>query len=592
MGQLDYGLVGNCQISALLDTKAQVVWSCMPRFDSPSVFSALLGGDDAGIWSCLPDGESYETKQRYLRNTNVLQTEFHLPNGDRYDIFDFAPRYSAWEGYYRPPQLIRILRPVKGNPRVRMVLKPKFDYGRLAPEVALTSAGIVYRSESERLYLNTDIPLTYVMDSQVFELNSPRYCVLSHGEPFLRPLKVACEELYDRTVAYWRLWVKHCNIPFEYQDAVIRSALALKLHVFDDTGAIIAATTTSIPESPHGNRTWDYRYCWLRDAYFVINALNQLGQFEEMERFIQYLHNIAVTEKRGELQPVYGIGGERELHERTLSWLKGFKGIGPVRVGNAAYSHSQYDVYGEMVLAVTPLFFDQRLDRTDLQRAFENVVQLVERAIETFYLPDAGIWEFRSEPRHYLFSKILCWAAVDRGMKVATRMGKSEHFRHWSDAAVKMRGQIETEGWNESLGIYTQELGGSNADASNLLMAAVNFTPAGDERFRRMILHYEKTLLSNGYVFRYRNEDDFGVPCHAFTICTFWMVDALASIGRKEEARTLFERVLSCANHLGLLSEDVDPKTAELWGNFPQTYSHVGVINSAFRLSKSWNEAF
>jgi len=592
MSQLDYALIGNCQISAILDKQARVVWSCMPRFDSPAIFAALLDEEKAGVWSCLPDTVEYETKQRYLRNTNVLQTEFYLKNGDRYDIFDFCPRFSQDEGYHKPPQIVRMIRPIKGNPRVRMRLWPRFDYGRVAPAAGVGASGLVFSGDGERVYLATDIPLSYVLEEQVFELSGPKYCVLSHGEPFRAPLKFTCEEYYDRTISYWRRWVKHCNIPFEYQDAVIRSALALKLHVFEDTGAIIAATTTSIPESPHGGRTWDYRYCWLRDAYFVINVLNQLGQFEEMERFIQYLHNIAVTEPGAELQPVYGIGGERDLHERQISWLKGFKGIGPVRIGNAAYTHSQFDVYGEMTLAVTPIFFDTRLDRTDLQRAFENVVKLVDRAIVCFDKPDSGIWEFRGGPRHYLFSKLMCWASVDRGLKIAARMGRAESYRSWQAAAERMRAQIEKEGWNESEGIYVQEWGGAHPDASNLLMGTVGFHPPEEPRLRKTVETYEKHLLTDGYVFRYRNDDDFGTPCHAFTICTFWMVDALAYLGRMEEARALFERTLSSANHVGLLSEDVDPKTGELWGNFPQTYSHVGVINSAFRLSKSWKEAF
>jgi GH15 family glucan-1,4-alpha-glucosidase len=592
MSQLDYALIGNCQVSALVDRKGQFVWSCMPRFDSPSVFSALLGGEKAGTWSLLPTASQYETRSEYLRNTNVLRTEFRLQNGDGYEIIDFAPRFSTYEGFYRPPQFCRIIRTLQGSPRVRMVMNPRFDYGRLDPERSVTGDAIVYRSAESRLFLHTDIPATYITDGQAFELSGSKYCVLSHGEPFERPLKFTCEEFLDRTISYWKTWVKHCSIPFEYQTAVIRSALALKLHVFEDTGAIIAATTTSIPESPLGGRCWDYRYCWLRDAYFVINVLNQLGHFEEMEKFIQFLHNIAVTEPGAELQPVYGIGGERVLTERELGWLEGFKGYGPVRVGNAAYAHAQYDAYGEMVLAVTPLFFDKRLDRIDLPRAFENVVDLVERAIVTFDKPDSGIWEFRGDRQHYLFSKIMCWAGVDRGLKIATKLGQIEKYGHWIKAAQHMRRTIETSGWSESAQLYRQAYHNEEADAANLLMCAVNFHEPGNERLRSTVEKYEKALMHQGYVFRYRNEDDFGVPQHAFTICTFWMVDALAATGRIEEARTIFERVLACANHVGLLSEDVDPLSGELWGNFPQAYSHVGIINSAFRLSKSWNDAF
>jgi len=564
----------------------------MPRFDSPAVFAEILGDEDAGTWSLLPEKENYQTKQYYLRNTNVCITEYHLENGDRYDVCDFAPRFDKVHDYYRPPQLMRIIRPVKGTPRLRVKLNPRFDYGRIAPDTSISGDSIVYRSGSYRLFLETDLPFTYVLSEQPFELTGTRYAVLSHGEPFGQPLKFACEEYLDRTIAYWRKWVKHCNTPFEYQNAVIRSALALKLHVYEDTGAIIAATTTSIPESPTGGRNWDYRYCWLRDAYFVVHVLNQLGQFEEMEKFLQFLHNLSVAEPNADIQPVYGIGGERDLTERILPWLKGFRGLGPVRVGNAAYSHAQYDAYGEMVLAIAPLFFDNRLDRIDLERAFESVRQLVERAIHTFDAPDAGIWEFRGDRQHHLFSKVMSWAAVDRGLKIASRMGMGERFPSWTAACERMRTTIEDRGWNPTSKMYTQIYGSADADASNLLMSALNFHPGQNERFRSTVEQYEKMLMQRGYVFRYRNSDDFGLPEHAFSICNFWMVDALVAVGRTEEARQLFERLLKCSNHVGLMSEDIDPVGHELWGNFPQAYSHVGIINSAFRLSKSWNDAF
>jgi GH15 family glucan-1,4-alpha-glucosidase len=592
LGQLDFALIGNCQSSALLDKQGRIVWSCLPRFDSEAVFAALLDDERAGIWSFVPESGDFETRQRYLQNTNVIRTEFHFKNGDRFDLIDFMPRFQESDGYYRAPEIIRIIRTIRGNPRIRVRFKPRFNYGSVAPEVSSTSDGLVYRSGSTRIFLKTDIPESYVLEEQPFELNGDRYFVMSHGEAFGRPLKFACEEFFERTTSYWRTWVKHCSIPFEYQEAVIRSALALKLHIFEDTGAIIAATTTSIPESPDGGRTWDYRYCWLRDAYFVINVLNRLGHFEEMEKFIQYLHNIAVTEPGAELQPVYGIAGERELHERELPWLKGFGGIGPVRVGNAAYTHAQYDVYGEMVLAVTPLFFDIRLDRIDHQRAFENVRRLVERAIAVFEKPDSGIWEFRSEQRHYLFSKLMCWAALDRGIKIAAKLGVSSENAHWVDLRSRMRATIESNGWNEELGFYAQALKGTSPDASNLLMTALNFHSGKDPKFRSTVDRYEQLLMSNGYVFRYKNQDDFGIPRNAFTICTFWLIDALAAMDRTAEARDIFARVLNRANHVGLLSEDVDPASGELWGNFPQAYSHVGIINSAFRLSKSWDEAF
>lgn len=591
MKQLDYALIGNCQISALIDRKGRNVWCCMPRFDSPAIFAALLGEDSNGLWSVLPEESDYETTQAYLRNTNILKTEFRLKSGDAYTMIDFAPRFWRGEGSYRPPELIRILRPMQGTPRIRVFLRPKFDYGRLEPDCSITGGnGLAYRCPEHRLFLETDIPLTYITSQQNFELTTSVYMVLTYGTQFDRPLKFGCEEFLDRTIHYWKGWTKHCNIPFDYQEAVIRSALTLKLHIYEDTGAIVASTTTSIPESGEGMRTWDYRYCWLRDAYFVITALNQLGQFDEMEKFIQYLHNIAAS--GAELQPVYGVGGEPELPERVLPWLKGWKGYGPVRVGNAAYRYPQYDAYGEMVLAVTPLFFDHRLERVDQKKTFENVIQLVGQAISSFDKTDSGLWEFRNRKDHYLFSKLMSWAAVDRGIHIATKLDKAHDFQGWFEIRNKMRQVIETEGWNAEKGFYSQALGGTTPDASNLLMAALKFHDPKDEKFTQTVENYRRLLMDKEYVFRYRSADDFGRPVHAFTVCTFWMADALRLIGRTAEARSIFEKALSAANHLGLLSEDTDPETGEMWGNFPQTYSHVGVINSAFQFSRSWNEAF
>lgn len=591
MSQLDYALIGNCQISALLDRSATYVWACMPRLDSPSIFAQLLDTEKAGYWSVHPEGE-FRTQQNYIDNTNVVITRFELKNGDRFDIIDFAPRFFFKDYFFRPPQLLRIIKPVAGSPRLRMRLRPMFNYGREVPRTVPSGAGLLYEGDEHSLHLTTDIPESYVSGEVPFELNTTRYAVLSYGRAFELPLKFGCEEYLDRTMNYWKLWVKHCSIPFEYQSEVIRSALALKLHIYEDTGAIIAATTTSIPEGPTGGRCWDYRYCWLRDAYFVINVLNKLGHFDEMESFIEYLHNLAMSESSSHLQPVYGIGGEKVLEEREAPWLRGFRGIGPVRIGNAAYTHHQHDVYGEMVLAIAPIFFDQRLNRHDPARAFTTVRRLVDQAIATFDLADAGLWEFRSDHKHYLFSKIMNWAAVDRGIKIAAKLGMPDIASEWIKQADRMRSLIDRHGWNPERGIFTQSFGGASADASNLLMYQIGFVSPGDERFKRTVHNYLAMLKRGDLITRYVNEDDFGVPETAFTICSFWMVEALAGIGNVDEATKLFQLLCSRRNHVGLLSEDIDSTTGDLWGNFPQTYSHVGLINSAMRLSKSWDEAF
>ncbi len=597
MSQLDFGIIGNCQISALVDRQGKIVWCCMPRFDSPSVFAALLDSENGGFWSIIPtaagSSQKWETRQHYMRNTNILVTTFIIEDGSQFEIVDFIPRYNkGYASYHKPPQIFRVIRPIRGVPKVAIQCNPRFDYGKDTPKVLNLSSMVVYESHGTLLYLSSDAPISYILNGTLFELKESKHFVLSYGLPFQGVLKFEIEEQLDRTIAYWRNWSKHCNIPFEFQDEVIRSALALKLHIFEDTGAIIAATTTSIPEGPERGRTWDYRYCWLRDAYFVVTALNRLGQFEEMEQFISYLQNICASEASGNLQPVYGIDGKKDLIEQELPWLAGFKGYGPVRVGNAAYKMDQHDVYGEMVLAITPAFFDRRLERTDQEQAFKSVKQLVEQAIFCFELPDAGIWEFRGEKKHSLFSKLMNWAAVDRGVRIAGHIGRHDLVEEWTPIRERMRNGIERNGWNDIVGYYTQSYDGDSPDAANLLFPMVNFVSFRDERFQKTIDAYDRLLRVNRGVYRYRTPDDFGVPKTTFTVCTFWMADALWGAGRKVEARELFARVIRNLNHLGLLSEDMDPDSGELWGNFPQTYSHVGLINTAMRISQSWADAF
>ena len=591
MGQLDFGLIGNCQVSALIDKQASVVWACLPRFDSPSLFASLIDHDESGTWQ-IEAVNGKATEQRYSANTNVLETYFENSDGEQFVVFDFCPRFRLGSGkIFHPAEMVRVIRPLSGSPKVRMILNPRFAYGKRVPEVESKEGEIIFQSEEEKVFLGTTASTKAVLESTPFTLSEEHGFILTHGQSLNAPVLDTAHNYLERTTAYWRRWVKHGRIPSHYQSEVIRSALALKLHVYEETGAIIAATTTSLPESPDGGRNWDYRYCWLRDAYFVIHSLNRLGQIEEMESYIHYLARIKPSDASGRLQPVYGIGWESELVEREISRLAGFKGLGPVRVGNQAYTHDQHDVYGEMVLAMAPMFFDARLEG-DRRAFYQQVVSLVEKAIEVFEIPDAGIWEMRSEQKHYVFSKVMCWAAVDRGVRIAKKMRDLPRQQKWSSVLGAMREEIETQGWDETEGCYGQYYGTGMPDASNLLMTAVNFHPKGHPRIKQMVESYQKTLLKDGFVFRYLNRDDFGVPRHAFTVCTFWYIDALASIGKVDEARELFENVLSCTNHLGLLSEDINQENKELWGNFPQTYSHVGIINSAFRLSPDWDDTY
>lgn len=397
------------------------------------------------------------------------------------------------------------------------------------------------------------------------------------------------QEAQERTEEYWREWVRYLSIPLDWQEAVIRSAITLKLCQYEDSGAIIAAMTTSIPEAPNTPRNWDYRYCWLRDAAFVVRALNRLGATRTMEQFIGYIFNIATTD--GTMQPLYGIGFESQLEEHEVDTMDGYRGMGPVRRGNLAWIQKQHDVYGSVVLASTQLFFDLRLKDQGDASTFRKLEPLGERAFALHNVPDAGLWEFRGRAEVHTYTAAMCWAACDRLSKIAERLALDDRSVYWRKRADTIRERVLAEAWSDEHGHFTDTLGGHRLDASLLLLADIGIVANDDPRFVHTVEAVGRVLKHGDALYRYIAPDDFGEPETSFTICTFWYIDALAAIGRKDEARELFERILSRRNHLGLLSEDLSFENGEAWGNFPQTYSHVGLIIAAMRLSRSWQEA-
>jgi GH15 family glucan-1,4-alpha-glucosidase len=415
------------------------------------------------------------------------------------------------------------------------------------------------------------------------------HLALTWGPPIEEALPPLCDRLLGETVRYWRRWVKHCNIPPLYQQQVIRSALALKLHCFEDTGAIVASMTTSIPEAPESGRNWDYRYCWLRDAYYVLGALRLLGHFEERERFIHYLLGIVAGTPDLNLSPLYRIDGTSELEERTLSDWSGYRGQGPVRVGNAAAGHAQHDIFGEMVLALTPMFLDERFGPEHSAAALEVIERLARKAMAVVGTPDAGIWEYRTEWRPQTFSSLMCWAAADRMALVAARHlpTREAEFRA---AANRIRGEIIDRAWSSELGSFVAHYDGIDLDASLLQMTTLRLLPADDARLTGTIDAISQNLSKDGWLFRYRLDDGFGQPQVAFIICTFWLVEALAVTGRTEEARAVMKQAQSALSPLGLLSEDYQTGNLRMWGNFPQGYSHVGLIHAAFAASPRWTD--
>lgn len=593
MPDLDLGMIGNCTYSALIDRQARVVWCCLPRFDADPVFSSLMadGDDTQGVFA-VDLLDFAHSEQHYVPNTAILVTRLYDRHGGALEITDFAPRFIHHERMYRPTQMVRQLRPLSGAPRIRVRLRPRFDYAAQAPARTRGSNHVRYVGPESTLRLNTDLPVSFITEEVPFILDRPATLLLGPDESLREALGDIGREFAESTEQYWRGWTRSLSIPLEWQEVVIRAAITLKLSSFEESGAIVAAMTTSIPEAPHSGRNWDYRLCWLRDAYFTVNALNRLGATRTMERFLGYIGNIVASAPQGQLQPVYGLLMERDLTERTVQALPGYRGMGPVRAGNQAYAQVQHDVYGSVLLSLAQLFFDQRLDHPGTRELFERFEPLGDRAFEAHDQPDAGLWELRNTTRVHTFSAVMCWAACDRLARIARHLQLADRAEHWSQRADLIHQRIVTEAWSDKLGGFAESFGGEGLDASLLLLPTLHFLPARDPRFLGTLKAIESGLRRGQYMFRYIEEDDFGHPENAFNICTFWYVEALSRVGRRDEAREIFENMVASRNHLGLLSEDIDPQTGALWGNFPQTYSMVGLIQSAMHLSQPWEDAF
>lgn len=579
------GIIGNCQCSALIDRRGAVVWSCLPRFDSPPVFGSILD-PDGGEWLVGP-ADGSEGVMDYAGNTNVLETTFETSTG-KFILRDFAPRFEQHSRMFRPPMIVRQIELISGTPRIVVKCRPVLGWSKAAPQEIAGSHHITYAGFDSELRLTTDIPMSY-LDGRPFTLTGTQHMVLTWGAPVEESLTVVCRRFLNETLQHWHQWVKQCNIPPRHQHEVIRSALALKLHCFEDTGAIIAATTTSIPESPKSGRTWDYRYCWLRDAYYTVDAFRLLGQFDEREQFIKYLLNIVGGTDGLALAPLYSVTGHRPVDEHFAEGWAGYNGDGPVRVGNAAMAHQQHDVFGELVLALAPIFFDERFSAERTPATLDLLLRLAERAIAVAGTPDTGIWEFRTEPTAQTFSSLMCWAAADRAATIAARF-KPERELELREAATRIQKEIAARAYNPECQALVGCYDGAELDASLLQMAPLRLFPPDDTRLRDTVDRIWQQLSNGGWLVRYRQDDGFGTPSVAFMLCTFWLIEALATLGRLEEARDLMDSVANSLGPLGLMAEDFDPLSGKMSGNFPQAYSHVGFIRAAFASSPRWSE--
>jgi GH15 family glucan-1,4-alpha-glucosidase len=590
---LDLAVIGNCQIAALIDARARIVWACLPRPDADPVFCALLnrdGGDSASGVFAVDLRNTTNIERRYLRNTAIVESVLTDSAGNSLRITDFCPRFRSRGRNFRPMAIVRLVEPIEGRPVVTIRLRPRCDNGAAEPQRIAGSHSIRFVSPQLSFRLTTNSSLSPLLEESVIILNAPLAFILGPDTTVEETPLTLARSWLDETRGYWHEWIRGLAVPFDWQEPVIRAAITLKLCTFEDTGAVLAALTTSIPEMAGSVRNWDYRFCWLRDSFFVILALNNLGATNTMEGYLRYLDHIVARNPGGDLQPLYGITGESHIEERIIDTLEGYRGMGPVRVGNLAYEQAQYDVYGAVVLAARQLFFDQRLANPGDAALFARAEVLGERAVQMFAVPDAGPWEFRGIARAHTFSAVMCWAACDRLSRIAAKLELAERAGFWRNHANAMRDEILARAWNPAKQTFVSNFGGEDLDATSLLLADLGFIEPTDTRFLSTLGAIERELVRGDLVYRYVHPDDFGVPANTFTMCSFWYVNALAAVGRIDEARGIFEQLLKRRNSAGLLSEDIDPKSGELWGNFPQTYSMVGIITCATRLSRSWEE--
>ncbi|MEM7109925.1 MAG: glycoside hydrolase family 15 protein [Bacteroidota bacterium] len=579
----DYGLIGNCSYQAHIHKNSNIEWMCWPRFDSSFIFGGMLDKAQGGEFSVKPNGEIKESNQFYLENTNILCTEITCAEG-KYRITDFAPRFHQYDRYFKPLMLVRKIQPLEGTPRVNVKCSPVGNYGKLKPAQYEASNHIEYLGLEKDLRMTTNFSLSYVVSGHPIVLNETKYIVLTYGAPLEAALSTTCEEFLTNTKKYWRGWVKNMSVSTFHQANINRSALALKIHQYEDTGAIIAAGTTSLPESPGSTRNWDYRFCWMRDTYYTLTAFNNIGHFEELEKYFNYIVNISV-ESKDRFQPLYSITGEAQLKENILD-LEGYLGNTPVRVGNQAYTHIQNDVYGQILLALLPLFVDSRFinsERYDSLHLIYNVLKKIDDLMEE---PDAGLWEFRTLSQFHSYTYLFHWAGAAAARKIGKTFNNEKIYKLADRLMKESSAKIEAC-YDPKRKVYTQAIGTPNLDASDLQLIMMNYLDHNAQKTKDHLATLEKDLKSKeGLFYRYKHKDDFGAPETTFLICAFWYVEALTCVGRIDEAIATFENLIGYGNHLGLLSEDVDASNGSMWGNFPQAYSHVGLVNAAYRINK------
>ncbi|MAV14004.1 MAG: glycoside hydrolase [Flavobacteriaceae bacterium] len=582
---LNYGIVGNCRSAALINYDASIDWCCLPNFDSPSVFANILDDEIGGHFKILCH-KTYNITQKYSENTCILITTFSN-NHDEFEIIDFMPRYQKESGvFYSPPEIIRIFKLLKGEPRFKIVYDPRLEYSNGITNNYIKERFIVSVIDQENhdtLYLYTSFNKKKFLNGTELILNKDHFVNISYHEK-IKPFEINDSLFeFDKTKVYWRNWCSKTPTFKLYNYEIIRSAITLKLLTYEKTGAVLAAATTSIPETIGEVRNWDYRFCWIRDSSMVIKVVAKLGHKKIVKDYIKYILNL-IPEKNEKLQIMYGINGEKNLKEKTLDYLKGYMGSKPVRIGNAAYIQKQNDMYGILMDAIhfQIIKFDDDDKHQELWSIVKSIVWVV---ANNWKLPDKGIWEYRNEDRHFTFSKVLCWVAIDRAIKVSKLIQNGISAQKWEPLRKEIFEDIIKNAWNEKKEAFTQSYNSEHLDASVLLMEPYGFLDSKNEKYIKTVKAIEKDLLKDGLMYRYKNVDDFGLPTSSFTVCSFWLIDSLFKIGEEKKAIKLFDNLLKFSNHLNLFSEDIDFKSKRMLGNFPQAYSHLALIDTALNFN-------
>lgn len=582
---LDYGIIGNCITCALVKKDASIEWLCYPNFDSPAIFAKILDTKKGGSLEISPLG-NYTITQKYIPNTAILETTFESESAG-FKVYDFFPRYKKLlsgkhEKLIKENKLIRIIRPTKGTPKIHVKYDPKPNYALDSCELTETNNSLLCNHKSRKFSLASNIPLASITKQVPITLSSTKYLLV--GENNINPTLKKCIQLLNATKKYWQHWCSTLILPEKNREIIIRSAITLKLHTFSKTGAIIAAATTSIPEEIGKDRNFDYRYCWVRDAAYCVDALKKIGRDYESKKLMKFIINKAY---RDDYIPImYDIHGNTKLKEQTLNHLSGFKNTKPVRIGNAAYSQTQNDIYGA-ILDIIYLYYAYYEYETKMSKKYWRFITYIVNQIKfNWEKRDNGIWEFRGRYEHFTFSKLMCYVGVDRAIKLAQHFERDDLIEDWLPLREDIKSDILKNAYNKEVNAFTIYYGSKSLDASLLLMAYHDFLPKDDPRLINTIKAIYTDLRTDYLTQRYTLKDDFGQSGMAFIICSFWLVDALYYIGEEKKAREIYEKLIKHANHLDLFSETIDIKTKKLTGNFPQVYTHMALINSSILLSE------